>query len=31
MGEPGLDPGVGISYGIDLTWFFGKGHAILHG
>ena len=24
-------PGVGISYGIDMTWFFGKGHAILHG
>jgi len=23
--------GVGISYGIDLIWFFGKGHAILHG
>ena len=23
--------GVGISYGIDVIWFFGKGHAILHG
>lgn len=23
--------GVGFSYGIDMIWFFGKGHAILHG
>ena len=23
--------GVGISYGIDAIWFFGKGHPILHG
>jgi len=23
--------GVGISYGIDVIWFFGKGHPILHG
>ena len=23
--------GVGISYGVDLIWFFGKGHYILHG
>jgi hypothetical protein len=23
--------GVGISYAVDATWFFGKGHGILHG
>jgi hypothetical protein len=23
--------GIGISYGVDAVWFFGKGHAILHG
>jgi len=23
--------GVGISYGVDMIWFFGKGHYILHG
>ncbi len=23
--------GVGVSYGIDVIWFFGKGHPILHG
>ena len=23
--------GVGLSYGIDAIWFFGKGHPILHG
>ena len=23
--------GVGVAYGIDALWFFGKGHAILHG
>ena len=22
--------GVGISYAVDVTWFFGKGHGILH-
>jgi hypothetical protein len=23
--------GVGVSYGIDVIWLFGKGHPILHG
>jgi hypothetical protein len=23
--------GIGIAYGIDVIWFFGKGHGILHG
>jgi len=23
--------GVGLSYGIDVIWFYGKGHPILHG
>jgi hypothetical protein len=27
----GFFVGVGISYGVDLIWFFGKGHPILHG
>ena len=27
----GFFAGIGISYGVDLIWFFGKGHAILHG
>ncbi len=27
----GFFAGVGISYGVDAVWFFGKGHAILHG
>ena len=27
----GFFMGVGISYGIDLIWFFGKGHPILNG
>tara|TARA_Y100000758_G_scaffold91016_1_gene62274 strand:- start:314 stop:502 length:189 start_codon:yes stop_codon:yes gene_type:complete len=27
----GFYVGVAISYGIDVIWFFGKGHAILHG
>lgn len=27
----GFFAGVGISYAVDVIWFFGKGHAILHG
>ncbi|MSR84470.1 MAG: hypothetical protein EXS58_16380 [Candidatus Latescibacteria bacterium] len=27
----GFFVGVGISYGVDVIWFFGKGHPILHG
>ena len=27
----GFFTGIGLSYAIDLIWFFGKGHAILHG
>lgn len=27
----GFFAGVGISYAVDLLWFFGKGHPILHG
>jgi len=23
--------GIGISYGVDAIWFFGKGHPVLHG
>ncbi len=32
MGLPvGFFMGVGISYVVDVIWFFGKGHSILHG
>ncbi len=27
----GFFAGIGISYAVDVIWFFGKGHYILHG
>ena len=32
MGLPvGFFLGVGISYAVDVIWFYGKGHRIMHG